>query len=165
MAPSSLLSTVARQFISSAGLPSLSGSAMVCHPAPRDSTPPASPRPFGSTRLLHPLGSSSLLCSSGSTPPRRQHLIRLAPPDPPRYPCSSALRLSLGLLLHLLHHRWSASWSPPPWLHPPAGPPWATVVAVAWVPPCSSCSGSLTSLPWLFPPSSLPWTPGGSSSS
>ncbi len=35
----------------------------VDHPAPQDSTPPAAPRPSsGSVRLLHPLGSSSVLC-------------------------------------------------------------------------------------------------------
>ncbi len=46
---------------------------------------------------------------------RRHHLLHLGPPDPPHRPCSSALRL--GLLLHLLLHRWSTPWSRRPFLH------------------------------------------------
>ncbi len=41
----------------------------------------------------------------------RRHLLCLGPPDPPRRPCSSALRLRLRLLLHLLRRRWPAPWS------------------------------------------------------
>ncbi len=46
------------------------------------------------------------------SPPRsRRNLLHLGPPDPPRRSCSSALRIHLGLLLHLLHRCWSAPWS------------------------------------------------------
>ncbi|KAL0154750.1 hypothetical protein M9458_049013, partial [Cirrhinus mrigala] len=47
---------------------------------------------------------------------------------------------------------------PLPWLLPPSAPPWATIMAVAWVSPGSSCSRSLLSPPWLLPPSDPPWT-------
>ncbi|KAL0195717.1 hypothetical protein M9458_009289, partial [Cirrhinus mrigala] len=47
---------------------------------------------------------------------------------------------------------------PPPWLLPPSAPPWATIMAVAWVLPGSSCSRSLLSPPWLFSPSPPPRT-------
>ncbi len=40
----------------------------------------------------------------------------LAPPDPQHPPGSLALRLRLGLLHHLLRHRWSAPWSRRPFL-------------------------------------------------
>ncbi len=68
--------------------------------------------------LLSPL---SLRLHRGLTDPRlcvgrRHHLLRLGPPDPPHRPCSSALHLHLGLLLHLLRHRWSAPWSQRPFL-------------------------------------------------
>ncbi len=39
---------------------------VVDHPPPWDSTPPATPRPSGSVRLLHPLGFSSVICRSSS---------------------------------------------------------------------------------------------------
>ncbi len=130
MAPSSFLFTVARQSTSSAGLPHPSGSALVwrrpscttgLHPSVFSSSLPSS----GSVRLLHPLGSSSVLCCSSSTVASRNphlrvgcrhHLFRLGPPDPPRRPCSLALRLCLKLLLHLLRHCWSAPWSRQPFL-------------------------------------------------
>ncbi len=38
----------------------------------------------------------------------------------------------------------------PPWLLPPSAPPWAAIMAVAWVPPGSS--KSLRAPPWLLPP-------------
>ncbi len=63
MAPSSLCSAVSRQSTGSAGLPRPSGSALVCQrpsAAPQDSTPPATPRPAGSVRLLLPFGSASV---------------------------------------------------------------------------------------------------------
>ncbi|XP_058649109.1 basic proline-rich protein-like [Onychostoma macrolepis] len=128
----------------------------VDHPAPRDSTPLALPRPFvppapsGSFIPSPPPLFSVALAPCGLSYPRlcvsrRHHLLRLGPPDPPRHPCSAALRLSLGLLLHLLLGGHSSSMAPPP------------IMAVAWVLLGASCSGSLLSPPWLLPPSSPPW--------
>ncbi len=126
MAPSSLLSAVVQQYTSSDGslIPLAPPWSVVNHPAPWDYTSlrpcqaPSSPR-----LLLSPL---SLWLHHGLPYPllrvgRRHHVLRLGPPDPPRYPCSLALRLSLRLLLHLLCHCWSVI--PPPWLLPPSSPP------------------------------------------
>ncbi len=86
---------------------------VVDNPAPRDSTPPAAPRPSGSVRLLLPYSSTLVLCCSGSTAAfwiprlcigRLSHLLCLGPMDPPWGPCSSALHLCLWLLHHLLCH-------------------------------------------------------------
>ncbi len=71
---------------------------------------------------------------------RRHFLPNLGPPDLPRRPCSSSLRLHLGLLP-------PPSPLPSPWLLPPSAPLWAAVMAMAWVPPGSSCSSSLLSSP------------------
>ncbi len=72
MAPSTLLSAVARQSTGSAGLPSPSGSALVCRrPSAasglHSSSYTSSLHPSGSVRLLLPSGSTLVLCHSGST--------------------------------------------------------------------------------------------------
>ncbi|KAI2649220.1 Speckle targeted PIP5K1A-regulated poly(A) polymerase [Labeo rohita] len=69
MTPSSLLSTVAGSPLAPLGsliLLTLPWPG-VDYPAPRDSTPPALPRPSGSVRLLHPFGSTLVICHSSST--------------------------------------------------------------------------------------------------
>ncbi|KAL0199709.1 hypothetical protein M9458_002896, partial [Cirrhinus mrigala] len=93
--------------------PSWSG---VNHPVPRDSTPLASPRP------------SVSLAPSGSAIPPAPPWSSVAP-DPPAPPPS------VGPL--------ESSVLPPPWLLPLSAPPWAIIMAVAWVPSGSSCSKSL----------------------
>ncbi|KAI2651799.1 Tetratricopeptide repeat protein 17 [Labeo rohita] len=69
MAPSSLLSTMARQSTSSAGIPRLSSSALVSHrPSATSGLPsPATPCPSRSDSLLLPFGSTLVLCCSSST--------------------------------------------------------------------------------------------------
>ncbi len=111
--------------------------------------------------LTHPPSRSCLLHRGLPDPHfcigRPSHLFCRGPPDPPRHPGSSALRLRLGLLRHHLE----SSAHPPPWLLPPSVPPWVAVMAVAWVPPGSACSKPLLSPsgpPGLFPPSSTPLT-------
>ncbi len=119
MAPSSLLS---------AGLPHLSGSALVCR------------RPSAASGLHSSDCTSSLqLCQASPSLQlhlapqslrlhcvlpdpclrlgRRRHLPCLGPPDPRCRPGSSALRLHLGLLHHLLRRHRSAPWSRQPFLH------------------------------------------------
>ncbi|KAL0157343.1 hypothetical protein M9458_048589, partial [Cirrhinus mrigala] len=71
----------------------------VDHPASRHSTPPASPRPSGSVRLLHPLAP---LRAPGSMP-LRWSPPPSAPPQPPRSSMSPWLIGSLS----------------PPWASPP----------------------------------------------
>ncbi len=72
-------------------------------PAPPDSLlPPAPPWSSGSPDLR-------LSPPEPSAPP-------WPPPDPQHPPGSLALRLRLGLLHHLLRHRWSAPWSRRPFL-------------------------------------------------
>ncbi len=97
MAASSLLSTVAFQYTSSAGLP---------RPSARLGTPlvPPSLRLSQAPPSLH-LGPLSLRLHRGLPDPRlllshRSHLFCLGPPDPPRHTGSSALRLRIGLHLH-----------------------------------------------------------------
>ncbi|KAL0169052.1 hypothetical protein M9458_037274, partial [Cirrhinus mrigala] len=110
MAPSSLLSAVARQSTDSTGLPRPSGSALGCR---------------------HPSCASGLLWLHQAPPSLGSTLV---------LGCSSST---------------AASWSsalPPPWLLPLSVLPWVAIMAVAWVPPGSSCSKSL-----LFP-SGLPWS-------
>ncbi len=111
-------------------------------PAPPWSGVDPPPAPLGSFLPSAPPG-SSVTPALPRISDLRLHLGRQSPwlhpgpPDPRHLPSSLALRL--GLL-------------------PPSAPPWATVMAVAWVPPGSPCSGSLLSLPWLLPPSSPPWS-------
>ncbi len=107
MVPSSLLSTVARQSSSSAGLPRPSGTALVwrrpsCTSGLHSSGFASSLHPSGSVRLLHPLGSSSLLCHSGSTAASRIHASALVAVTicsalvPRILPITLALRLSIS---------------------------------------------------------------------
>ncbi|XP_042570873.1 uncharacterized protein LOC122135491 [Cyprinus carpio] len=123
----------------------------VDHPVPWDSTPPASPRPTGSVRLLQPLGSTSVLCHSGSAAAFQIHASvsvagaicsALVLWILPIALDSSAICLCLGLLRHLLRRRWSA-----PWSHQPVN-----IMAVAWVLPVTACSKSLLPSPWLLLP-------------
>ncbi len=88
---------------------------------------------------------SALPRTSGSSPSP----LLFGSPSPPQAPPPPAPPPLVGPL--------ESAAIPPPWLLPPSAPPWATVMAVAWVPPGSSYSGSLLSLPWLLPPSSPPW--------
>ncbi|KAI2650157.1 Transcription elongation regulator 1 [Labeo rohita] len=142
---------------------------VVNHPAPQDSTSLAPPCPS-----ISPALSSSSLPSrpSGSLPPPRSP----EPSAPSSHPGSSALRLCLRLLLHLLcclrsapwsrqpylHygsflrriHHWSRSWSQPgshlapPWLLPPSGPPWLQL----FPPSVVSTLESAILLPGVRPP-------------
>ncbi len=112
-----------------------------------------------SSLQLH-LGPQSLRLHRGSPDlrlSRQSPRLHLGPPDPWHPPGSLALHLRLGLLHHLLRRRWSAAITPP-WLLPLLAPPWAIIMAVAWVQLCASCSWFLLSLPWLHPPSSPPWS-------
>ncbi|KAL0188466.1 hypothetical protein M9458_015565, partial [Cirrhinus mrigala] len=106
--------------------------AVVIHPTHQDSTPPALPCPSGSVRLLHP---------SGSTAAYWNHLFHLSPPDPPRHPGSSARCFRLCLLCHC-QSTLKLSALPPPRPLLRLAPPWVIIMAVAWVPPGSSCSKS-----------------------
>ncbi len=87
---------------------------------------------------------------------RLSHLLRLGPPDPPSRPGSPPRASpppppppSVGPM--------ESSALPPPWLLPLSATPWAAIMAVAWVPPGSSCSCSCLSPPWLLPPPGPPW--------
>ncbi len=137
-------------------------------PSPQDSSPLAAPRrsippaPLGSFLPSAPPGSSV-----APAPPR----ISGAPPSPwspehsaPPWPPGSSA--SPWLVGSPSPPRAPPPPAPPPlvgpWsrrpslLHgflPPSAPPWAIIMAVAWVLPGSSCSGSLQSPPWLLPPS------------
>ncbi|KAL0186581.1 hypothetical protein M9458_018251, partial [Cirrhinus mrigala] len=112
------------------------------HPAPRHSTPPASPH-------------SSILCCSGSTEAFRIHASMSVAG-------TFCFTLALRILLVTLAHRLSATCStafalPPPWLLPPSAPPWVGITSVAWVPPGTTDLKSLLLSPWLLPPSDPPW--------
>ncbi len=96
-------------------------------PVPRVSTRPAAPRPFvplapsGSFIPSAPPQSSVAPLHHGYLDPhlhlgRQCYLLRRGPPDPPCCSFSMALCLRLRLLLHLLHHCWSAPWSRRPFL-------------------------------------------------
>ncbi|KAI2666600.1 hypothetical protein H4Q32_010501 [Labeo rohita] len=166
-------------------LPALLGSlipltllwSVVDHPQPRDSTPPATPCPSGSIRLLLPSGSTLVLCRSGSSLALRILCVTLAH------------RLSVSTIFHLFHCHRLAPWKcqsfphhgpfllvchespapplsvsllessalPPLWLLPPSAPLLVAFMAVAWVLPGSSCSKSLLSFPTILPPSGPPW--------
>ncbi len=171
MAPSSLLSAVARQSTSSAGIPCPSGSALVCL-RPSAASGLHSSSYTSSLRLcqappslwLH-LGPLSLRLHRSLPDPRLRlgrlsHLLRLGPPDPPHCPGSSALRLHLGLHLHLLRHRRSAPWSRQPFLHHISSLRWLHRGPPSWLRPGSrlvppapspSCSLSGTSLRLIHP--------------
>ncbi|KAL0151228.1 hypothetical protein M9458_053419, partial [Cirrhinus mrigala] len=141
--------------------------AVYINPSPWDSTPQAPP-----SLRLH-LGPLSQRVHHGLPDPHlrigcRRHLFHLFLLDSPRHPGSLALCLGF----HLLCCRWSApletSALPPPWLLPLSAPPWVVIMAMAWVPPGSSCSKSLLSPSgspwsflmshWLLPPSGPPWS-------
>ncbi|KAI2657574.1 Nuclear mitotic apparatus protein 1 [Labeo rohita] len=178
IASSSLVSTGARQSTSSTGLPHPSGSALVSRPPTstsglHSSGCTSSFRPSGSIGLLLPSSFTSVLCHSGSTMAFRISVYASVA----EATCST---LALRILGVTQDRRLSVSVSPPPappsvcplessalpppWFLPPSAPPWATIMAVAWVLPGSSCSKSLLSSPWLLPPSdplrtllSSPW--------
>ncbi|KAL0199671.1 hypothetical protein M9458_002858, partial [Cirrhinus mrigala] len=120
---------------------------------PRRSVPPA---PLGSS--LPPAPPQSSCCSGSAVDLRSSTSVARA------LGSASALQI-----LGVAQDHWlsvSASGStcsaavtlPPPWLLPPSAPPWATIMAAAWVSPGSSCSGFFLSPPWLFPLSDPPWT-------
>ncbi len=136
-------------------------------PSPRDSSPLAAPH--RSVPPSAPPGSSvapAPLRISGSTPPPWSP----EPSAPPWPPGSSASPWLVGSPSPpwAPHHSTipppplvgplESAAIPPPWLLPPLAPPWAIIMAVAWVLLCASCSGSLLSLPWLLLPSLPPWT-------
>ncbi|KAL0192919.1 hypothetical protein M9458_011215 [Cirrhinus mrigala] len=146
---------------------------VVVPPSPQDSAPPALPRRSIPPALLGsslppapPLSSVAPvpLRTSGAPPPPRspepwapprpsgssESPWTIGSPSPPRVPPPPAPPPSVGPL--------ESSTLPPPWLLPPSAPPWANIMAAAWVSLGSSCSGSLLSPPWLLPPSSPPWT-------
>ncbi|KAL0188528.1 hypothetical protein M9458_015627, partial [Cirrhinus mrigala] len=101
----------------------------VDHSAPRDSAPLAAPyssvplAPSGPVRLLHPFGSSLVLCRSVSTTACWIHASVAG-----AISSTSALRILLvtlahrlsvytsGLLCHLLRRYWSTTWSHQPFL-------------------------------------------------
>ncbi len=124
--------------------PAPSGSFIPSAP-PLSSVAPAPPRPPGSTPPHRSPAPSAPSRTSRSSPSP----LLFGSPSPPWAPPPPAPPPLVGPL--------ESAAIPPPLLLPPSAPPWATVMAVAWVPPGSSCSGSLLSLPWLLPPSSPPW--------
>ncbi|KAI2645442.1 Titin [Labeo rohita] len=143
---------------------------VVIPPSPQDSTPPAAPchsvppaplasslppgPPQSSVASAPPLTSRSPPQSSEPWAPPwpSRSLVShgiIGSPSPPRAPPPSAPPPSVGPL--------ESSALPPLWLLPPSAPPWATIMAAAWVSPGSSCSGSLLSPPWVLPPLDPPW--------
>ncbi len=141
MTPSSLLSTMARQSTSSAGLPHPSGSALVCCRS-------------SSTLGLHSSSYTSSLWLCQAPPSLRLHLCRSAsvpsaPPDPPH--CPGSLSPSRAPLPP----------APPPSVGPLESaaipPPWVAFLAVAWVLPGSRLAPPAPSPSCLLPPSGLPW--------
>ncbi|KAI2651120.1 Chromatin-remodeling ATPase INO80 [Labeo rohita] len=164
---SSLVSTVACQSTSSTGLHRPSGSALVGHCPAIASGCASSLRPIKSVGLLPPAPPQSSVApaplrTSRSLPPPRSP-EPWAPPWPSRSSVSPKIIGSLSLpqappppaLPSVGPLELSAL--PPPWLLPPSAPPWATIMAVVWVLPGSSCSESLLSPPWLLLPSDSPW--------
>ncbi|XP_050959836.1 integrin alpha-L-like [Labeo rohita] len=106
------------------------------HPTPWDSIPPAAPHPSGSVRLLHPFGSTFVLCRSGSTMAPRIHSSTSVASA---IGSTSVLRILLITLAHRLSVSTSGSSAPAP--PPLVGPPESSAL-----PP-----------PWLLPLSSPPW--------
>ncbi|KAL0159349.1 hypothetical protein M9458_043074, partial [Cirrhinus mrigala] len=115
--------------------------------------PSSPPPPIGPPAPPAPGLVVDLLLPQDSTPPAMPR--RIVPPAPlgsslPPAPSQSSVALTPA--------RTSGSPPqsalPPPWLLPP----WAAIMAAAWVSPGSSCSGSLLSPPWLLPLSDPPWT-------
>ncbi|KAL0168097.1 hypothetical protein M9458_036319, partial [Cirrhinus mrigala] len=143
-APGSLISTV--------GPPAPLGS--LVPPAPPwsvDSTPPAAPRcsvppaPLGSS--LPPAPPQT---SVAPAPPRTS-----GSPPLPCLPSSVILSVTWTRQLPISGSGSTSTCSFASFLH--HGPP-SAIMAVAWVSPGSSCSGSLLSPPWLLPPSHRSWT-------
>ncbi|KAI2646725.1 Endocytosis protein end4 [Labeo rohita] len=105
------------------------------HPSPLDSTPPTWLHPSGPPALSGSSVAPAPPRPSGSTAPSRS-------PEPSVLPQPSRSSSSPWLLSRLLCLR-QASALPPPWCFPPLAPPWVAIMAVAWVPPSSSCFKSL----------------------
>ncbi|KAI2667475.1 DNA-directed RNA polymerase subunit beta' [Labeo rohita] len=129
MAPSSQLSAVARQSTGSTRLPHPLGCP---HPSYtsglHSSSFTSSLHPSGSVRLLHPSSSwiHAYVSVSGAISSSALRLSVPRNPPPPAPPPSVGPQESSVL--------------PPPWLLPLLAPPWVDIMAVAWVPPGSSCS-------------------------
>ncbi|KAI2661543.1 hypothetical protein H4Q32_007170 [Labeo rohita] len=130
----------------------------------RDSTPLASPRPSVTSASPRPPGSTAPHQLPEPSVPPRPSGSSSSPwvidcPSPPQTPPPPALPPVGPLEISAL---------PPPWHLPLSASPWVIIIAVAWVPPGSSCSKSLLSpsglpwsllsSPWYLPPSSPPWT-------
>ncbi|KAL0168705.1 hypothetical protein M9458_036927, partial [Cirrhinus mrigala] len=140
---------------------------VVDHKPPHNSTPPPAPHASGCQALpclqLH-FGPLLLRLHRGLPDPhlsRRNHLLRLGPPDPPASSC-----VTLAGWLSTSGSTTSCSTAidqplestlPPPWLLPLSAPLWVTFIAAVWVLLGSSRSRSLPSPSWLLPPSDPPW--------
>ncbi|KAL0181167.1 hypothetical protein M9458_023573, partial [Cirrhinus mrigala] len=115
-----------------------------------DSTPPATPHPSVPLALsgssFPPAPPWSSVTPVPQWPPRSLPPPQSLEPSAPPWPSGSLA----------LHHHLESFALPPPWLLPPLAPLLATIMAVAWVPPGSSCS--LLASPWLHPSSYPPWT-------
>ncbi len=144
---------------SPAGLPSSSVTGDGVSLSSTSSGCASSLRPTGSVGLLPPVSSTWVLSHSGSAVDLRIsasvtralsstlapwilgiHLARWLSASGSSTTCSTDIGRPPGVAI------------PPPCLLPLSAPPWAIIMAVAWVLLCSSCSGSLLSDPWLLPP-------------
>ncbi len=92
--------------------------------------------------------------------PRSEHLLCLGPLDPRCCPGSSALRLRLRLLHHLLRRHWLAPWSRQPLLHHRSSLRRLHRGPQLWLWPESCLAPPAPSPSWLLPSSDLP--PGSS---
>ncbi|KAL0156833.1 hypothetical protein M9458_048079, partial [Cirrhinus mrigala] len=155
-----------------------SGSTLVCCQPSCASGPNSSdftsflclcPALSGSIRLLHPFGSTLVLCRSSST--TMAFRIHASASVARAMYSTSTLRILLVTLAHRLSVSASGSsatcataisqppWSCQPFLLHKSAPPWVTSMTVAWVSPGAACFKLLLSLPgppWLLPPSGLP---------
>ncbi len=166
MAPSSLLSAVAHQSASSAGLPHPSGSTLVSY-RPSAASGLHSSGYISSLRLYQGppslwfhLGPLSLRLHCGLPEPHlclshQSHLLRLGLPDLPHQPGSSSLHLGL---LHLLCRRLSCPWSRQPFLHHGSSLRQLHSRSQSlWLRPGSPLAPPAPSPSWLIPPSDPPW--------
>ncbi len=163
MAPSSLLSAVAHQSTSSAGLPRPSGSNSVA-----GAICSAMALQILLVALAHWLSVSisgfSTTCSAavGQHPGVGSPSSTMAPPS---VGSTVGRLLGCGLgpawLLPPSDPPWPLLSSPwpllsSPWLLPPSGPPWL-LLSSPWLLPPSGPPWPLLSSPWLLPPSDPPW--------